>query len=150
MKNNVTNVQKYIWLDQILDNESPKYNIGGYAFINGSVDVERFKTAFNILIKENDIFSFVFEEKSGFPVYSIQEANSDLALTCIEDWEESKAIEMIGKDFVIPFGGVIAGSLIGWLGSSRSTSRRVPRATWACGSVCRSGRAASFRRLTFH
>ncbi|MFW0739616.1 amino acid adenylation domain-containing protein [Flavobacterium sp. T12S277] len=103
MKNNVTNVQKYIWLDQILDNESPKYNIGGYAFINGSVDVERFKAAFHILIKENDIFSFVFEEKSGFPVYSIQEADSDLALTCIEDWEESKAIQMIGKDFVLPF-----------------------------------------------
>ncbi|WP_173964544.1 non-ribosomal peptide synthetase, partial [Flavobacterium collinsii] len=103
MKNNVTNVQKYIWLDQILDNESPKYNIGGYAFINGSIDAERFKIAFNILIKENDIFSFVFEEKSGFPVYTIQEADSNLALTCIEESEESKAIQMIEKDFILPF-----------------------------------------------
>ncbi|MCC9018863.1 non-ribosomal peptide synthetase [Flavobacterium lipolyticum] len=103
MKNNVTNVQKYIWLDQILDNESPKYNIGGYAFINGSVDVERFKTAFNILIKENDIFSFVFEEKSGFPAYTLQETNSDLALTCIEESDESKAIQRIEKDFIVPF-----------------------------------------------
>ena len=103
MKNNVTNVQKYIWLDQILENESPKYNIGGYAFINGNVDVERFKSAFSILIKENDIFSFVFEEKNGFPVYTIQETDSALALTYIEEPDQSKAIQMIGADFILPF-----------------------------------------------
>ncbi len=103
MKNNVTNVQKYIWLDQILESESPKYNIGGYAFINGSIDVDRFKVAFDILIKENDIFSFVFEEKRGFPVYTLQEADRDLALTYIEEPNESKAIQTIGEDFIIPF-----------------------------------------------
>ncbi|TRX31190.1 amino acid adenylation domain-containing protein [Flavobacterium sp. ZT3R18] len=103
MKNNVTSVQKYIWLDQILESESPKYNIGGYAFINGSVDVERFKVAFDILIRENDIFSFVFVEKSGFPVYSLQEADRDLALSYIEESDEAKAIQMIEEDFVIPF-----------------------------------------------
>ncbi|WP_428231993.1 amino acid adenylation domain-containing protein [Flavobacterium sp.] len=103
MKNNVTSVQKYIWLDQILGSESPKYNIGGYAFINGSIDVERFKAAFDILIKENDILSFVFEEKSGFPVYTIQEADRDQALTYIEESDEFKAIQTIEKDFIIPF-----------------------------------------------
>ncbi|MFH7014628.1 amino acid adenylation domain-containing protein [Flavobacterium sp. FlaQc-47] len=103
MKNNVTSVQKYIWLDQILESESPKYNIGGYAFINGSVDVELFKVAFDILIKENNIFSFVFEEKSGFPVYTLQEADRDLALTYVEVSDESTAIEIIEKDFIIPF-----------------------------------------------
>ncbi|MEO7979060.1 amino acid adenylation domain-containing protein, partial [Flavobacterium sp.] len=103
MKNNVTSVQKYIWLDQILESDSPKYNIGGYAFINGSVDVERFKTAFDILIKENDIFSFVFEEKSGFPVYSLEDAEANTALSYIEESNESKAIQMIADDFIIPF-----------------------------------------------
>ena len=70
MNKNVSNVQKYIWLDQVLDNESPKYNIGGYAIINGDIDVERFRDALNILIIENDIFSFVFGEEDGSPKYS--------------------------------------------------------------------------------
>ncbi|MEM0577177.1 amino acid adenylation domain-containing protein, partial [Flavobacterium polysaccharolyticum] len=103
MKNNVTSVQKYIWLDQILESDSPKYNIGGYAFINGSIDVDRFKKAFDILIKENNIFCFVFEEKSGFPVYSLQETDGDLVLNYREESDESKAIQMINEDFKIPF-----------------------------------------------
>ncbi|GGG20358.1 surfactin synthase subunit 1 [Dokdonia pacifica] len=103
MKNNVTNVQKYIWLDQMLESESPRYNIGGYASINGSIDVERFKLALTILAKENDIFSFVFEEKSGFPSYTIQEAVPGLGLVYIEESDESKAIHAIKEDFIIPF-----------------------------------------------
>ncbi|MEP0262580.1 amino acid adenylation domain-containing protein [Dokdonia sp.] len=103
MKNNVTNVQKYIWLDQMLESESPKYNIGGYAFINGSIDVDRFRAAFDILTKENDIFSFVFEDKSGFPVYTLQEVNTDIALTYIEESDKSKAIKAIEDDFIVPF-----------------------------------------------
>ena len=95
MKNNVTNVQKYIWLDQMLESESPRYNIGGYASINGSIDVERFKLALTILAKENDIFSFVFEEKSGFPSYTIQEVTPGLGLVYIEESDESKAIHAL-------------------------------------------------------
>ncbi|MFC4634989.1 amino acid adenylation domain-containing protein [Dokdonia ponticola] len=103
MKNNVTNVQKYIWLDQMLESESPKYNIGGYAFIHGSIDVDRFRLAIDILAKENDIFSFAFEEKSGFPAYTIQDTDLNAALTYLEESDQSKAIKAIEEDFVIPF-----------------------------------------------
>ncbi len=103
MKNNVTNVQKYIWLDQMLESESPKYNIGGYAFINGSIDMDRFRLAIDILAKENDIFSFTFEEKSGFPAYTIQDIDPNVALTYLEESDQSKAIKAIEEDFVIPF-----------------------------------------------
>ncbi|WP_299210513.1 non-ribosomal peptide synthetase [uncultured Dokdonia sp.] len=103
MKNNVTNVQKYIWLDQMLESESPKYNIGGYAFIKGSINIDRFRLAIDILAKENDIFSFCFEEKSGFPVYTIQDIDPNLALTYLEESDKSKAIKAIEEDFVIPF-----------------------------------------------
>ena len=103
MKNNVTNVQKYIWLDQMLESESPKYNIGGYAMIKGHIDVNHFQQALDILAKENDIFSFVFEEKSGFPAYTIQDVMPHLGLLYLEESNEAQAIEKIQEDFIIPF-----------------------------------------------
>ncbi|WP_411384849.1 amino acid adenylation domain-containing protein [Pseudomonas sp. MPB03] len=50
----LTTPQLDIWLDQVLHADSPLYNIGGYARINGAVDAALLQTAFNQVVNGHD------------------------------------------------------------------------------------------------
>ena len=50
----LTTPQLDIWLDQVLHADSPLYNIGGYARINGEVDAALLQTAFNQVVNGHD------------------------------------------------------------------------------------------------
>ncbi|MBC3387174.1 non-ribosomal peptide synthetase [Pseudomonas sp. SWRI179] len=50
----LTTPQLDIWLDQVLHADSPLYNIGGYARINGKVDAALLQTAFNQVVNGHD------------------------------------------------------------------------------------------------
>lgn len=52
--------QREIWFDQMVHPETPKYNIGGYVEINGSIDVAHFQSAINQLLEYNDELRAVF------------------------------------------------------------------------------------------
>ncbi|WP_260963124.1 amino acid adenylation domain-containing protein [Pseudomonas citri] len=50
----LTAPQLDIWLDQVLHDDSPLYNIGGYARINGPVDAVRLQEAINQVVSRHD------------------------------------------------------------------------------------------------
>ncbi|SFW74960.1 non-ribosomal peptide synthetase [Pseudomonas sp. NFACC04-2] len=50
----LTTPQLDIWLDQVLHADSPLYNIGGYARINGAVDPTLLQAAFNQVVNGHD------------------------------------------------------------------------------------------------
>ncbi|MHA7060181.1 non-ribosomal peptide synthetase [Aquimarina sp. M1] len=99
MKNTISNIQKYVWLDQIMTPESPKYNIGGYVIIKGEINFELFNKAFKILVKENDIFSFTFKENKGIPTYDMSLHDHSEFLKCFEEPSKEKAVRKIERDF---------------------------------------------------
>ncbi|GAA0710926.1 hypothetical protein GCM10009430_00040 [Aquimarina litoralis] len=103
MKNNVSNIQKYIWLDQVLSPNSPKHNIGGYVIINGKVNPKQFINAMDILLKENDIFSFVFEENHGMPIFYNLNSETIKKVEYLEIENMDEVIDKIQYDFSIPF-----------------------------------------------
>ncbi|HWK05312.1 MAG TPA: amino acid adenylation domain-containing protein, partial [Puia sp.] len=103
MKNKVSVIQKYIWLDQQISYGSPKYNIGGYAIIDGQINVDLFVKAANCLVANNDIFSFSFGQKSGIPVFEIRDKSIRKEEIYIEVADVDKAIQKIEEDFLIPF-----------------------------------------------
>ena len=50
----LTAPQLDIWLDQVLHGDSPLYNIGGYARINGAVDASLMQTAIDQVVNRHD------------------------------------------------------------------------------------------------
>ncbi|EDN66917.1 non-ribosomal peptide synthetase [Beggiatoa sp. PS] len=60
--------QKSIWFDQLRHADTPLYNIGGYAQIDGAVDPILFEQAINQVIQENDALRTVFGEGTVLPV----------------------------------------------------------------------------------
>ena len=104
MNKEVSSLQRYIWLDQKLNPDSPKYNIGGYAIFNGAIDPDVFKEAFRQLKAGNDIFSFHFKEADGTPVYEIRkELAAEDNLSCFEEPVRQKTLARIQADFSVPF-----------------------------------------------
>src|SRR5688572_30295716 len=106
MGKNLSNTQLSIWLDQKISPSSPKYNIGGYAIIEGSLCLNLFTNSINELIKTNGIFSYNFLEKDGVPFY--QEVNyqlqgSNLSYIKMDVDDVSLAIEKVKNDFCVPF-----------------------------------------------
>nr|WP_027392684.1 non-ribosomal peptide synthetase [Aquimarina latercula] len=99
MKNTLSNIQKNVWLDQMMTPESPKYNIGGYVVIQGEIDFELFNKAFSILVKENDVFSFIFKEDQGIPMYDVLAHDHSEFLKCFKESSKEKAIKKIERDF---------------------------------------------------
>ncbi len=50
----LTLAQRDIWVDQMLCDETPLYNIGGHVHLSGPLDVERFRQAVGLLIQKHD------------------------------------------------------------------------------------------------
>ncbi|MFA0963364.1 amino acid adenylation domain-containing protein [Roseivirga sp. BDSF3-8] len=57
--------QKLILMDQMVSPNSAKYNIGGYAILNGGVSVTIYKQAVKDFISSQEVFSTLFRESDG-------------------------------------------------------------------------------------
>ncbi len=102
--NEVSYLQKYIWLDQKLDLLSPKYNIGEYSILNGEINENVFKDAIRTMVDSNDVFLFLFKELKGIPVFRCERSVSmDEYFTLSLAKNEKAAINMIKADFSKPF-----------------------------------------------
>ncbi len=67
----LSNAQRDIWVDQVLNKNIPLYNIGGYVKIEGSIDVGLFERAVNLLVEKHDALRLVLDEEgseNGLPV----------------------------------------------------------------------------------
>ncbi|MGN8024151.1 non-ribosomal peptide synthetase [Phyllobacterium sp. 22229] len=61
----LTSPQREIWFDQIVHNDVPLYNYGGYVQILGTVDPERFERAVNLLVQKHDCMRTILVEGVG-------------------------------------------------------------------------------------
>ncbi|AXG70213.1 tyrocidine synthase 3 [Kordia sp. SMS9] len=99
IKNRVFSLQKYLWLDQKLTPESPKYNIGGYAVIKGNVDCYLFKKAISAFADKHVILKSFFREAEGIPFSLVNEKPFEEDIHCFEKNGVKEAIHLIQKDF---------------------------------------------------
>ncbi|CAL2089900.1 Tyrocidine synthase 3 [Tenacibaculum sp. 190524A02b] len=104
-KSEISSLQKYLWLDQKLTPESPKYNIGGYAVIDGYVDFNLFKEALSIFSDKHKILKSVFREENGKPFLLINEDEKEFneGVNFIEKRNKQEILDLIRKDFKKPF-----------------------------------------------
>ena len=102
-ENKISSLQKYIWLDQKLTTESPKYNIGGYAVIKGNVDFSLFKKAISIFSNKHTILKSIFREDKGNPFALLNEKPFEEGVLYFEKNSIKQAIGLIQKDFKKPF-----------------------------------------------
>ncbi|MEO0526010.1 MAG: AMP-binding protein [Bacteroidota bacterium] len=63
--------QLSMWTGQKLNPGSPLYNVVHSFDISGSLDIDGFKTSFQELIKQVDIFRIIFFEQDGIPYQSV-------------------------------------------------------------------------------
>lgn len=103
MKNTLSNLQNDIWLDQRSNPRSPKYNIGGFAVIDGTVNFNLFVRAFQIFTEQNDIFSFSFDEREGRLVSEFKEQDASNAIKYLEEDTLECALAKIKANFKVPF-----------------------------------------------
>ncbi|GAA3516795.1 non-ribosomal peptide synthetase [Aquimarina addita] len=109
--NEISTLQKYIWLDQKLNPNSPKYNIGGYVLIEGEVNVSIFQKSIRELTVSNEIFSYKFTEKNGIPLYFLnKESYSDFIF--FEESNFENAVSKIKNDFSESFGIILDKKLL--------------------------------------
>ncbi|MBX0292998.1 amino acid adenylation domain-containing protein [Hymenobacter sp. HSC-4F20] len=66
--------QKLIWRDQAFNCNSPKYNIGGYALLQGPLCAATLEASIVQVLKSQQVYSSVFEEKEGELFYTVQDA----------------------------------------------------------------------------
>lgn len=76
--------QKLIWDDQAFNRASPKYNIGGYALLQGPLRPLLYEAAIAEVLKSQEVYASVFQEVDGELRYAIQEAASGFALELLD------------------------------------------------------------------
>ncbi|GAB3638883.1 hypothetical protein GCM10027422_44740 [Hymenobacter arcticus] len=65
--------QKLIWNDQAFNRASPKYNIGGYALLQGPLRTSLYEAAIREVLKSQEVYASVFQEVAGELRYAIQD-----------------------------------------------------------------------------
>ena len=79
----LASVQREIWFDQTLYPDTPIYNVGGYSFLQGELDLGLFRTAIMLTAEENDALRMVLIERDGAPFQSFPEME-DVNLTIVD------------------------------------------------------------------
>ncbi|MEF9673517.1 condensation domain-containing protein [Pseudomonas sp. PCH446] len=98
-----------IWLDQTLHGETPLYNIGGYARINGVVDAARLQQAIDQVVRDHDALRIQLEP--GSPDHPLPRqrflvsVSVPLALLDVsgQDDPEAAALALMQENLQTPF-----------------------------------------------
>ncbi|WP_191488784.1 amino acid adenylation domain-containing protein [Pseudomonas sp. FEN] len=112
----LTAPQLDIWLDQTLHGDSPLYNIGGYARINGAVDAARLQQAIDQVVRRHDALRIQLQP--GSPEHPLprqrflESVSVPLALHDVSGHEdpEAAALALMQENLQTPFsldGGVL-------------------------------------------
>ncbi|MGN7964290.1 condensation domain-containing protein, partial [Brucella sp. 22210] len=68
--------QREIWLDQVIHEGQPLYNLGSYLHIPCKVDLQRYRQAVDLLARKHDCLRIVLTEENdedGFPLQTFRE-----------------------------------------------------------------------------
>lgn len=99
--------QKLIWIDQAIHAGSAKYNIGGYAFLEGQLRYDLFNKTLNDIIQSQEVYRTVFKEEQYELVCLVHERANDYQIDLIdcsaETNPEAYAISYMEKDFGTSF-----------------------------------------------
>ncbi|GAA0557128.1 non-ribosomal peptide synthetase [Chitinophaga japonensis] len=94
--------QQLIWLDQAISPGSARYNIGGYAFLEGELSYEHFNTAIRAVLQSQEVYATVFSA-AGALQCRLQELPADYAMGIIdfsrEEDPERAAMRWMEEDF---------------------------------------------------
>lgn len=91
--NQLTQSQLLIWAGQMLLPESPMYNMVMTFELNGSIEVEAFREAFQVLVNKSDILRTVISTEKGEPIQIVKpRLNYELEYV---DWQNTDS----GTDF---------------------------------------------------
>jgi len=79
----LSSVQRELWFDQALFPDTPIYNVGGYSFLQGELDLSLFRKAITMVAEENDALRMVLTERDGTPFQSFPDMG-EAALTIVD------------------------------------------------------------------
>lgn len=101
-------LQKEIWVNQMLHPDVPLFNVGGYACIDGKLNISLFKQALTHVIDMHDALRIRLHEGKEFPQQSVLErglAEQTDRLLDIKDFtgNEQVALERIQQQHSQPF-----------------------------------------------
>ncbi len=105
----LTSSQREIWFDQMLHEEIPLYNIGGYVHIPGRIEPQQFKQAVNLLVQKHDTLRTLLineRDEDGIPLQTYAESlNVDVPLHDFSNAEnpEPAALAWMLARFKEPF-----------------------------------------------
>ena len=102
-KNRLSNLQRLIYLDQKLNPDSPKYNIGGYVVINGIVEFAILKKSIDIFIGRTSLLKSIFREENGVPFRIEKEKIVEDWIRLVEVESLSEVVSLMQNDFALPF-----------------------------------------------
>ncbi len=101
--------QREIWFDQILHQEIPLYNIGGYVSIPGAINPVLFEQAVNFLVQKHDTLRTVLTDtvdEDGVPMQAYVE-HYDVSVPVMDFSSEScpddAAMVWMQQRFIEPF-----------------------------------------------
>jgi amino acid adenylation domain-containing protein/non-ribosomal peptide synthase protein (TIGR01720 family) len=71
----LSTTQKYVWLEHAISRTPASFNIGGYAQIEGNVDLDRLKKSILAMLEQNEIFACELFEIEGIPHQRFSQKN---------------------------------------------------------------------------
>ena len=105
----LTTGQREIWLSQLLHDDLPIYNIGGYAIIPGPIDPALFEQAVNLLVQKHDALRIMLtaeQDEDGIPMQVFAEqmrVTVPVADFCGRENSHEAAMAWIQARFAEPF-----------------------------------------------
>jgi amino acid adenylation domain-containing protein len=102
-----TVAQELIWLDQIISDDSAKYNIGGYAQLDGCLVYKKFNHAVREVLRTQEVYSSVFSDNGGRLQCFVKDCFQDYSIAFADfagyPDAENAAFEWMERDFALPF-----------------------------------------------
>ena len=98
-------IQEDIWLSQMVHNEIPMYNIGGYFKINGFIDVNIFFETHHRVSQQNDALRMVLHRGETLPSLSFSDTAPQILLKDFSNQADpdKAAMQWWKKEFCKPF-----------------------------------------------
>ncbi|GAA3932886.1 amino acid adenylation domain-containing protein [Chitinophaga oryziterrae] len=99
--------QQLIWLDQLIAPRSSKYNIGGYASLEGSLSYPSFNKAVNEVLNSQEVYRTVFFDTAGLVTCMVNPPVDGYGMEVIDFSHASSpadaAKQWMEHDFLLPF-----------------------------------------------
>ncbi|HET6256281.1 MAG TPA: amino acid adenylation domain-containing protein [Puia sp.] len=102
-----TVAQELIWLDQVISSGSAKYNIGGYAQLDGDLVYDRFNRAIREVLRTQEAYSTTFSDVEGRLQCEVGDWTGDYSMAILDfsgaPDPEGAAFEWMEKNFALSF-----------------------------------------------